>query len=350
MTRAKPVFQLKEIVALLNADARYTDAKSAEIEICGLASISEASVSQIAFCGSPKYAQLLSGSSAAAILMTEAIFNDNDVKHLNCLLVAKPELSFSVLTRLFSNYPVYPAGIHPSAVVDDEACLGNNVTVCATAVIEKGAVIGDDCVIGPGSVVGQFASIGKGTRLFANVTVYQEVQIGEACIIHAGTALGSDGFGFVAGPHGMEKLYQLGTLIIGNRVEIGSNCTIDRGALSNTVIGNGVKMDNLVHIAHNVQVGENTAFAGCVGVAGSTRIGSNCQFGGQVGIIGHIEICDGVVVTGKSLVVKSITEPGVYSSGIPAGPNLEWRKNAVRFYQLDQMAKTIKQIQKKLEE
>ncbi len=350
MNREKPKFKLSELALLLNANVKYSDDKNADMEVDGLASISEANNSQIAFCGSSKYAHLLADSSAAAILMTEELFNEKDVTRLNCFLVAKPELSFSVLTHVFSNYPVYSSGVHPSAVVDEDASLGENVTVCANAVIEKGVVIGDDCIIGPGSVVGQYAQIGKGTRLFANVTVYQEVQLGEDCIIHAGTSLGSDGFGFVAGARGMEKLYQLGTLIIGNRVEIGSNCTLDRGALSNTVIGNGVKMDNLVHIAHNVQVGDNTAFAGCVGVAGSTRIGSNCQFGGQVGINGHIEICDGVVVTGKGLVAKSITEPGVYSSGIPAGPNLDWRKNALRFYQLDQMAKTIKRLQKKLEE
>jgi UDP-3-O-[3-hydroxymyristoyl] glucosamine N-acyltransferase len=340
---------LADIADLLNADSRLVGEQSAESVITGLAGIEEAAEGQISFCASEKFVDAVKKSKASAVLLTPEFYEKADLKNVNCLLVPKPELSFSVLTKVFQNYPAYEEGIHPSAVVDESASLGSGVSICANAVVEKGAFIADNCVVGPGSVVGQFAKIGSGTRLFANVSVYQYVEIGESCIVHSGTALGCDGFGFVPGEVGLEKLYQLGTLIIGNKVEIGSNCTIDRGALSNTIIGDGVKMDNQVHIAHNVLVGNHTAFAGCVGVAGSTKIGSFCQFGGQVGINGHIEVCDGVTVTGKGLVAKSIKEPGVYSSGIPAGPNRDWRKSALRFYQLDDMAKAIKALQKKID-
>jgi UDP-3-O-[3-hydroxymyristoyl] glucosamine N-acyltransferase len=337
-----PAFSLQSLADLLNAELKLFEEK----QVTGLASIASANAEQIAFCGSKKFLEHVAISQAAAILITSEVLQalDTNAKQ-NFLVVPKPELSFAALTKVFSNYPKYE-GVHASACIATSVSLGKGVAVGANAVIEEGAVIGDNCMIGSGSVVGAKAALGSGTRLFNNVSIYHEVRIGENCIIHSGAVLGSDGFGFVPGKQGLEKLYQLGTLIVGDNVEIGSNCTLDRGALSNTIIGNGVKMDNQVHIAHNVIVGENTAFAGCTGVAGSTKIGANCQFGGQVAINGHIEICDGVVVTGTGLVIQNITEPGVYSSGIPVIKNADWRRNVIRFSHLSDMAKSIKRLEK----
>lgn len=344
--KKKSAFSLQELADLLAADLKLVK----EQQVTGLASLEHAQVHQIGFCSSKKFLNQVQTTKAAAILIRAdllAMLEQN--LPLNFLVVPKPELSFAALTKLFNSYPHATVGVHPSAVIADDAVLGEGVAVAANAVIEQGAVIGDACVIGAGCVIGAKAKLGKNTRLFSNVSVYHDVEIGADCIIHSGAVLGSDGFGFVPSAQGLEKLYQLGTLVIGDRVEIGSNCTLDRGALSNTVIGNGVKMDNQVHIAHNVIVGENTAFAGCTGVAGSTKIGANCQFGGQVSINGHIEICDGVVVTGRGLVIQSITEPGVYSSSIPVIKNADWRRNVVRFSQLSDMAKSIKRLEKNLD-
>ncbi len=319
----------------------------------GLASLDDAQDMHLAYCSNRKYLEKLGTSKAGVFLVGEALaeaLESLPAHNGDILFVSKVELAFAKLTALYSTYPEYQAGIAASAVVDATARLGKNVVVAANAVIEAHAEIGDDCVIGAGAVVGQRARLGKRCRLFANVSIYHDVILGDDCIIHSGTAIGSDGFGFVPNAGAYEKLYQIGTVVVGDRVEMGANCTIDRGALSNTVIGNGVKMDNQVHIAHNVQVGENTAFAGCVGVAGSTRIGANCQFGGQVGINGHIEICDGVIATGQALIISSITEPGVYSSGIPVVPNREWRRTTARHFQLDEMAKTIKELKKLLQD
>lgn len=341
-------FALYELADLLGADIRLSGKAKEQTLIKGLASLSEADENQLAYCASRKYLSELTSTRAAAVLVNEEIYQQRADDSVTYLVLAKPELGFAALTKVFSNYPDYQHTIHPSACVHEQAKLAEHVSVCANAVIEKNVVVEDGCVIGPGSVVGENSRIGKNTRLFANVSVYQGVVLGENCIIHSGTVLGSDGFGFVPSERGLEKLYQLGGLVIGDRVEMGSNCTIDRGALGDTFIGHGVKMDNQVHIAHNVCVGENTAFAGCVGVAGSTRIGADCQFGGQVGINGHIEICDGVVVTGASVVMQSILEPGVYSGGVPAGPNKLWLKNALRFNQLSEMAKSLKRLEQKL--
>lgn len=343
-------FALYELADLLGAEARLSAQGNKQAPIKGLASLSEANEYQLAYCASRKYLPELASTLAAAVLVNQEIYDHRPDDSVTYLVLAKPELGFAALTKVFSNYPDYQHIVHPSACVHEQAKLAKHVSVGANAVIEKNVVISEGCVIGPGSVVGENSQIGKNTRLFANVSVYHDVVLGEDCIIHSGTVLGSDGFGFVPGEQGLEKLYQLGSLVIGDRVEMGSNCTIDRGALGDTLIGNGVKMDNQVHIAHNVRVGENTAFAGCVGVAGSTRIGANCQFGGQVGINGHIEICDGVVVTGASVVMQSILEPGVYSGGVPAGPNKLWLKNALRFNQLSEMAKSLKRLEQKLDE
>lgn len=328
-------YSLKDLSILLDAEL-HGDGQAI---VTGLASIENASASQLAFVASKKYKSQLSESKAIAVVLPPELV---EFCPANALIVSHAERSFAKLTALFNDLPNPKKDIHPSAVLGDNVVLGKDVCVQANAVIENNACIGDNVIIGSGSIVGDGAKVGDNTRLHANVTVYHNVRLGSDCIVHSGTVLGSDGFGFV--PNGGEqiKLHQLGTLVIGNNVEFGANCTIDRGALSDTVIADGVKMDNQVHIAHNVKVGRNTMIAGCVGVAGSTTIGENCQFGGMVGINGHIEISDNVAVTGMSLVAKSLSTPGLYSGNIPATENRLWRKNVAQFKKLSELAKLIK--------
>ena len=236
--------------------------------------------------------------------------------------------------------------MHPSAVVDPAATLGERVEVGPNAVIGAGVTLGDDVIIGPGCVVGADTTIGAGSRLHANVTVCHGVVIGARAILHSGCVIGGDGFGFAHDGARWHKIAQLGGVVLGDDVEVGSCSSIDRGALGDTLIGNDVKIDSQVQIAHNVQIGDHSALAGCVGIAGSTKVGKHCMLGGGVGLSGHLTLCDGVQVTGMSLVTNSISEPGVYSSGTGAMKNAQWRKNAVRFKQLDDIAKRLVRLEK----
>jgi UDP-3-O-[3-hydroxymyristoyl] glucosamine N-acyltransferase len=214
-------------------------------------------------------------------------------------------------------------------------------------VIEAGAVIGPDVVLGAGVYVGQDSQLGAATRIYPHVAIYHDVHIGEYCIVHSQAVLGADGFGFAPGSDGWEKICQLGGVRIGDRVEIGACTTVDRGTLDHTVIADGAIIDNLVQIAHNCRIGRNTAIAGCAGLAGSTIIGDNCTLSGGVGVVGHLEICDNVHVTGMSMVTKSISEPGSYSSGTPLSATRDWKRNAVRFSQLESIQKRLVGLEKK---
>ena len=264
----------------------------------------------------------------------------------NALVLDNPYLGYAKVSSLFDTLPAACQQVHERAWVSKSAQLGQGVTVGANAVIEDNAVIGDFAVIGPGSVVGARSRIGKNTRLHANVSLYHDVVIGERCIVHSGAVIGADGFGFAPEKGVWHKISQIGGVTIGNDVEIGANTSIDRGALSDTCIGNGVKLDNQIQIAHNVQVGDNAAMAACVGIAGSTKIGANVTLSGGVGVSGHLEIADGTHITAMSIVTKSITEAGSYSSGTAMAPSAEWKKSAARFRQLDEMAKKIKALEK----
>ena len=217
-------------------------------------------------------------------------------------------------------------------------------------VIDAGADIGPNVVLGANCVIGERCRIGAGTRLHASVVLYRDVTIGEHCTLHANAVLGADGFGFAPSPEGWQKIHQLGGVRIGNRVEIGACTTIDRGALEDTVVEDGAIIDNLVQIAHNCHIGKNTAIAGCTGLAGSTIIGANCTLAGGVGVVGHVEICDNVHITGMTMVTKSITEPGSYSSGTPMASTRDWKRSAVRFAQLDSIQKRLAGLEKQQQE
>lgn len=316
-----------------------------DLAITGVASMQSAQAGQITFLSNSNYKGQLATCQASAVVVTSA---DLPYCRSAALVVKNPYLAYARIAQLMDTTPAPAVDIAPSAVISPTAKIGHNVSIGANAVIESGVELGNNVVIGPGCFVGKCARIGEGTRLWANVTIYHEVQIGRDCLIQSGTVIGSDGFGY-ANEHGAWiKIPQLGTVIIGDRVEIGACTSVDRGALDNTLIGNGVIIDNQCQIAHNVSIGENTAIAGASVMAGSLKIGRDCQIGGACVINGHIEIADRVVVTGMGMVMRPITKPGVYSSGIPLQPNKVWRKTTALVMNISEIAKRLKAIERKI--
>ncbi|EPC01743.1 UDP-3-O-(3-hydroxymyristoyl) glucosamine N-acyltransferase [Litchfieldella anticariensis FP35 = DSM 16096] len=313
--------------------------------VSGLATLSDAGPEDITFLANRAYLKFLPDTRAAAVLLHPSHADDCPTA---CLTMDNPYLGYAELSALFDPLTARDApGIHPTAVVSASASLGKGVQVGPHAVIEDGARLGDRVIVGPGCVVGTDSVIGEGSRLHANVTVCHGVVIGKRAILHSSCVIGGDGFGFAHDGSRWHKIAQLGGVVLGDDVEVGSCSSIDRGALGDTVIGDDVKIDSQVQIAHNVQIGDHSALAGCVGIAGSTKVGRNCMLGGGVGLSGHLTLCDGVQVTGMSLVTNSIHKPGVYSSGTGAMSNALWRKNAVRFKQLDDIVKRLTRLEKK---
>ncbi|MBN3206457.1 UDP-3-O-(3-hydroxymyristoyl)glucosamine N-acyltransferase [Pectobacterium sp. CHL-2024] len=333
----------------LDALAQQLDAQlhgDGDIVITGVASMHSAKTGQITFLSDSRYREQLAGTQASAVVLTEA---DLPYCQVAALVVKNPYLTYARMAQLLDTTPQPATDIAPSAVIAPDATLGQNVSIGANAVIESGAQLGDGVVIGSGCFIGKDARIGAGTRLWANVTIYHRVELGEHCLIQSGTVIGSDGFGYANDRGNWVKIPQLGTVRIGDRVEIGASTTIDRGALDDTVIGNGVIIDNQCQIAHNVVIGDNTAVAGGVIMAGSLKIGRYCMIGGASVINGHMEICDKVTVTGMGMVMRPITEPGVYSSGIPLQPNKVWRKTAALVMNIDEISKRLKAVERKVD-
>ncbi|WP_418889796.1 UDP-3-O-(3-hydroxymyristoyl)glucosamine N-acyltransferase [Pseudomonas marincola] len=316
-----------------------------ELLITGLATLQDAGAGQLSFLANAQYRKYLADTQAAAVLLTEA---DAEGFPGNALIVANPYLAYAELSHAFDRKPQGVVGVHPSALVAADASIDPTASVGAYAVIESGAQIAAGVTISAHCFVGARSVIGEGGWLAPRVTLYHDVRIGRNVVIQSGAVIGGEGFGFANEKGVWQKIAQIGGVLIGDNVEIGANTTVDRGALSDTVLGNGVKLDNQIMIAHNVQVGDNTAMAGCVGISGSTKIGRNCMIAGGVGMVGHIEVCDGVFVTGMTMVTRSITEPGSYSSGTAMQPANEWRKSAARIRQLDDMAKRLQQLEKQL--
>ncbi|MFG6138403.1 UDP-3-O-(3-hydroxymyristoyl)glucosamine N-acyltransferase [Halomonas sp. B23F22_10] len=340
MTQDSPSLTLAEIATQLGAGLQG----DGERRVRGLATLRDAGPDQIAFLANRAYLKDLPETRAAAVLLHPSHAGESPVP---CLTLDNPYLGYAQLSRLFDPLAGREAsGVHPAATVAEDARLGEGVVIGPQAVIEAGVELGDGVVIGPGCVVGADTRIGAESRLHANVTVYHGVSIGARVILHSGCVIGGDGFGFAHDGAGWHKIAQLGGVVLGDDVEVGSCSSIDRGALGDTVIGEDVKIDSQVQIAHNVQVGAHSALAGCVGIAGSTRVGRHCMLGGGVGLSGHLTVCDGVQVTGMSLVTNSIHEPGVYSSGTGAMENAQWRRSAVRFKQLDDIARRLNRLEK----
>ncbi len=317
----------------------------ADISVSEIATLAGAGNGQISFLSNSKYRTQLANTQASAVIVSA---DDAEYCPTAALICEDPYVGFARIAQLLDTTPAAAHAVHPSAIIDDSVSLGDNVAIGANAVVEAGVSLGDNVQIGPGCVIGRNVTVGANTKIWANVTLYHEVVIGDDCLIQAGAVIGADGFGYANDKGNWVKIPQLGSVIIGNNVEIGASTTIDRGAIDDTQIGDGVILDNQIQIAHNVVIGAHTAIAGCTVVAGSVRIGSHCTIGGMVAINGHLEICDKAFITGMSMVIKDIKEPGAYSSGMPAVTNREWRKNAVAMRNLDSFNQRLKALEKQL--
>ena len=335
------IFTLAELAEYLNADI----VGDATFKIHGLAALSAAGPDDLSFITNANYLKSLEVSSVGALIVTDALA-DHFSGHK--LIVPNPYLAFAIISKLFDKSVSQAQGVHPSAVIGENCQIGERVSIGAHCVIGNNVVLGDDVQIGPGTCIGDDCIIGARTKTSANVSIYRGVTIGDDCLFHSSCVIGADGFGFAPSPTGWVKIHQLGGVVIGNKVEIGANTCIDRGALDDTVIGDGVIIDNLVQIAHNCRIGKYTAIAGHTGIAGSTTIGERCTIAGAVGIVGHIEIANDVHIQARAMVSHSIKEAGSYSSGTPVSTTREWRKNAARFRQLDALATRLIKLERKL--
>ncbi|MFB9887006.1 UDP-3-O-(3-hydroxymyristoyl)glucosamine N-acyltransferase [Balneatrix alpica] len=338
---ASRIYTLAELADFLGA-ALHGDG---QLKVAGLATLKTAQAHQLSFLANPKYVRDLAETNAAAVILSA---EHQDKCPVPALVLDNPYLGYAKVSHLFLPQYAPQQGVHPTAVVAEDVRLGEGVVIGPGAVVGAGSVLEAGVEIGAQSVVGRECHIGAGTRLQARVTLYDRVSLGARCIVHSGAVIGSDGFGFAQHQGQWIKIAQLGGVIIEDDVEIGANTTIDSGALEPTRLGAGVKVDNQVQIAHNVQIGEGTAIAGCVGIAGSAVIGRYCTLAGGVGVAGHLEIADRVHVTGMSLVSASIREPGIYSSGTALTSNQQWRKNVARFRNLDDLARRLQQLEKQL--
>lgn len=317
----------------------------AQAEIEKIVPLSRAGKYDATFLTDSRYRSQLETCKAGAILLAE---KDASYAHSPVIIVNDPYLAYALLAQHLDSTPASATQIHPSAVIADNVGLGTNVKIGANAVIEQGAMIGDNCQIGPGCFIGQQTQIGAHSKLWANVTVYHGVSIGTHCLIQSGAVIGSDGFGYANDRGNWVKIPQTGGVVIGDRVEIGASTCIDRGALDDTIIHDGVIIDNLCQIAHNVEIGDNTAIAGCTTMAGSLKVGKYCVIGGASVFNGHMEICDQVHISGMSMVMRPIDRPGVYSSGIPVQTNHQWRKTAARVMKIDEIHKRLRALEHQL--
>jgi UDP-3-O-[3-hydroxymyristoyl] glucosamine N-acyltransferase len=339
MAGANRAFTLVEIAARLGGDVLG----DAATRVSQVAPIESAAAGSITFLANPKLRRALETTRASAVVLGPAMA---DATSLPRIVAANPYAYYARLVGLLNPEPEAPAGVHPSAVVQSE--VPASVSVGPNAVVGRSVILGENVRIGPGAVVGDGVSIGEGGLVHANATVYRGCVIGKRVILHSGSVIGSDGFGFAKDGDDWVKIPQIGRVVIGDDVEIGANTTVDRGALEDTIIGNQVKLDNQIQIAHNIRIGDYTAIAGCAGIAGSTKIGSRCTIGGAAMIVGHIEIGDNVHISGGALVAKDIAKPGHYSGSYPIDDHGEWVRNAAHIRSLDKMHKRIRELEKKL--
>jgi len=312
-----------------------------------VAPLDRATPDEIGFVSQSKYLSQLADTHAGAVILP---LDARDATDLPRILTPNPYLYFARVSTLLNQPPRPPVGIHPAATVAPDATVAADACIAAGAVIGSGAVIGARTVIGANSVVGDQARVGTDCLLHANVTVYHRCEIGDRTILHSGCVIGSDGFGFAPNDGRWEKIPQIGRVLIGADVEVGACTTIDRGALEDTLVEEGVKLDNLVQVAHNVVIGAHTAIAACTGIAGSAKIGRHCTIGGAAMIFGHIEIADGTRISTNTLITKSLPKAGTYTSALPFSEHEVWQKNAVHMRNLDKLVKRIKQLEQRLTE
>ncbi len=306
--------------------------------VTGVGTLASATAGQLSFLANQRYRGQLASTTASVVVVRE-----DDVVHcpVIALVAADPYVAFARIAALFESKPARIAGIHPTAVVADDAIIAASASIGPHASIGARSRIGAGALIGSGSVIGEDCEVGDDCELVARVTLVTRVRLGQRVLIHPGAVIGADGFG-IAMDHGhWIKVPQLGGVRVGDDCEIGANTTIDRGALGDTMLEEDVRLDNQIQIGHNVRIGAHTAMAGCSAVAGSATIGRHCLIGGGAGVLGHLDVCDRVMITAMTLVTHSIHEPGEYSSGTPLMDNRSWRKSAARFKQLDTLARRV---------
>jgi UDP-3-O-[3-hydroxymyristoyl] glucosamine N-acyltransferase len=336
-----PHLRLAEIVARLGGELVGDPA----VAIHRIATLQSAGPGDLTFLAQPKYRPQLRTTRAAAVVLSQ---DERDATALPRIVCKDPYLYFARAAQLFAPSDIAAPGVHPSAMVEPGASVAASATVEAGVYIGRDARIGERARVGAGCFLGAGVEIGEDSRLHALVSVYDRCSIGKRVTIHSGAVIGADGFGLAREGERWVKIPQVGRALIGDDVEIGANTTIDRGALDDTVIEDGVKLDNQIQIGHNVRVGANTVMAGCVGVAGSARIGRNCMIGGASMIHGHIEIADGVTISAATLITKSIREPGTYTGALPSWPNKEWARNIAHLRHLDELADRVRELEKRV--
>ena len=334
-------FRLGELVKRLGGEL----IGDADVRIHQIATLESAGPTDITFLTQSRFLPQLGRTQAGAVILGP---ETRDASGLPRIISANPYAYFASVSALLNPPAVVEPGIHESAVVDKSARVAASASIGACAVIGRHARVADHAIVGPGCFIGEGASIGTGSRLHANVAVYHDCRIGARCIVHAGAVVGSDGFGIAKEDGVWKKIPQIGRALIGDDVEIGANTTIDRGALDDTVIEDGVKLDNQIHIAHNVRIGAHTAIAACVGIAGSAKIGRNCALGGASMIYGHITLADNVNVSAGTLIMKSLEKPGTYTGVYPFSSHQRWLRNAAHLRQLDDLAKRVRELEGRL--
>jgi UDP-3-O-[3-hydroxymyristoyl] glucosamine N-acyltransferase len=316
------------------------------VQIRQVNTLEHAGEGEIAFLANPKYRAQVAASRAAAVVLGPEHATLTSAPRL---VSREPYLTYARIANLLNPQPAATRGVAPSASVEASAQVADSASIGPNVVVAADAAIGDDCVVHPGAVIGMRCRIGARCVIHANAVLYPDTELGTDCVVHAGAVLGSDGFGMAPTPQGWLKIPQIGRVVVGNRVDIGANTTIDRGALDDTVIADDAKLDNQIQVGHNVKIGARTAIAGCVGIAGSVRIGNDCRIGGAAMISGHIEIGDGVTIAGGTVVAKSLSEPGVYAGVYPLDTMEQWRRTAVRVRRLDVLAARLEALERRLQ-
>ena len=325
--------KLADIVAKLGGEA----VGEVSAPLTGVATLDSAGPGQIAFLANPRYRSKLASTRAAAVIVGPG---DRAAATTPCIVSDNPYAYYARTVALFNPEPPVKGSIHPFAQIDGTANVDAHAEIGPFVVIGARANVGAGASIGAHCVLGEDVQVGANTRLYPHVTIYKGCRVGDRCIVHSGAVIGADGFGMAREAGRWLKIPQVGAVRIGNDVEIGANTCIDRGALDDTVIEDGVKLDNLVQVAHNVVIGAHTVVAGCSGISGSVTIGKHCMVGGGAGFVGHISICDNVSISGYTFVTKSITQPGTYTSGMPVMPHAEWLRNTTYIRRLYKIARS----------
>jgi len=333
--------KLRDIATGINGDYRG----DGDTEIYGVSSVTAAGPGQLTFVAKNRFRRLLSNCNASAVILRKDNLSDWSGSAIIC---EDPYVGYARAAQLLAPTSALEPGIHDTATISSSAEVNSLASIGVNCVIEPGVKIDEGVVVGHGCIVSEGVSIGAMTTLHSNVTIYHDVAIGKRCIIHSGAVLGSDGFGNAKDIDRWVRIPQVGSLRIGDDVQIGANSTIDRGTLEDTTIGNDVVIDNQVHIGHNCNIGDHVGIAGCVGIAGSVEIGQRCTLAGGVGLVDNIQLGDDVHITAMSLVSASITTPGTYSSGTAHMPHGQWKRSAIRFRQLDESIKRLSNVERKL--